>query len=251
MSNSSIRFDVITLFPEMFEIIHTGGVVGRALEKQLFTFNAWNPRDFTTDNRKTVDDRAYGGGPGMVMMVEPLEKTLQTIQAAQSKAGPVVLLSPQGKTFHQDMAADLLNHEQITLVCGRYEAVDQRFIDRNVNLEISLGDFVLSGGEIAAMAIIDTMARLIPGVLGDKDSALQDSFMDGLLDHPHYTRPENYENSLVPGVLLGGNHAIIEGWRREQSLLATQKSRPDLIEAARKKGLLSKKDELFLKSVGT
>ncbi len=251
MSDSSLRFDVVTIFPEMFEIIHAGGVVGRALEKQLFTFNTWNPRDFTTDNRKTVDDRAYGGGPGMVMMVEPLEKALSAIKQAHAKAGLVVLLSPQGTTFNQEMALDLLNNEQITLVCGRYEAVDQRFIDRNVDLEISLGDFVLSGGEIAAMAIIDAMARLIPGVLGDKDSALQDSFMDGLLDHPHYTRPENYENSLVPGVLLGGNHAIIEGWRREQSLLATQKSRPDLIEVARKKGLLSKKDELFLKSIRT
>ena len=241
----------MTIFPEMFDIIHAGGVVGRALEKQLFKLNTWNPRDYTTDNRKTVDDRAYGGGPGMVMMVEPLEKTLQAIKALQGNAGLVVLLSPQGKVFNQDLAQDLLSHEQITMICGRYEAVDQRFIDRNVDLEISLGDFVLSGGEIAAMAIIDTMARLIPGVLGDKDSALQDSFMEGLLDHPHYTRPENYENSFVPGVLLGGNHAIIEDWRREQSLLATQKSRPDLIEVARKKGLLSKKDELFLKSIGT
>jgi tRNA (guanine37-N1)-methyltransferase len=249
--NQSIRFDVMTIFPEMFDIIHAGGVVGRALEKQLFKLNTWNPRDYTTDNRKTVDDRAYGGGPGMVMMVEPLEKTLQAIKALQGNAGLVVLLSPQGKVFNQDLAQDLLSHEQITMICGRYEAVDQRFIDRNVDLEISLGDFVLSGGEIAAMAIIDTMARLIPGVLGDKDSALQDSFMEGLLDHPHYTRPENYENSFVPGVLLGGNHAIIEDWRREQSLLATQKSRPDLIEVARKKGLLSKKDELFLKSIGT
>jgi tRNA (guanine37-N1)-methyltransferase len=249
--NQSICFDVMTIFPEMFDIIHAGGVVGRALEKQLFKLNTWNPRDYTTDNRKTVDDRAYGGGPGMVMMVEPLEKTLQAIKALQGNAGLVVLLSPQGKVFNQDLAQDLLSHEQITMICGRYEAVDQRFIDRNVDLEISLGDFVLSGGEIAAMAIIDTMARLIPGVLGDKDSALQDSFMEGLLDHPHYTRPENYENSFVPGVLLGGNHAIIEGWRREQSLLATQKSRPDLIEVARKKGLLSKKDELFLKSIGT
>ena len=232
--NQSIRFDVMTIFPEMFDIIHAGGVVGRALEKQLFKLNTWNPRDYTTDNRKTVDDRAYGGGPGMVMMVEPLEKTLQAIKALQGNAGLVVLLSPQGKVFNQDLAQDLLSHEQITMICGRYEAVDQRFIDRNVDLEISLGDFVLSGGEIAAMAIIDTMARLIPGVLGDKDSALQDSFMEGLLDHPHYTRPENYENSFVPGVLLGGNHAIIEDWRREQSLLATQKSRPDLIEVARK-----------------
>ena len=149
------------------------------------------------------------------------------------------------------MATDLLKHEQITMVCGRYEAIDQRFIDNHVDLEISLGDFVLSGGEIPAMAIMDAMVRLIPGVLGDKDSALQDSFMDGLLDCPHYTRPEIYENSAVPGVLLGGNHAIIEGWRREQSLLATQLRRPDLIEAARKKGLLSSKDELFLKNIQT
>lgn len=245
------HFDIITIFPEMFEIIHSGGVVGRALDKQLFELKTWNPRDYTTDNRKTVDDRAYGGGPGMVMMVEPLEKTLAAIKQSHTQVGPVILLSPQGKTFNQQMAADLLQNEQLSFVCGRYEAIDQRFIDRNVDLEISLGDFVLSGGEIAAMAIIDAMVRLIPGVLGDKDSALQDSFMDGLLDCPHYTRPEIYENSVVPGVLLGGNHAIIEGWRREQSLLATQKSRPDLIEAARKKGLLSKKDELFLKQIQT
>jgi len=246
-----MRFDVITIFPEMFQIIHAGGVVGRALDKQLFSLQTWNPRDYTTDNRKTVDDRAYGGGPGMVMMAEPLEKTLQAIHHKQTNPGPVVLLSPQGKTFNQQMAADLLKHEQITMVCGRYEAIDQRFIDKNVDLEISLGDFVLSGGEIPAMAIMDAMVRLIPGVLGDKDSALQDSFMDGLLDCPHYTRPEIYENSAVPGVLLGGNHVIIEGWRREQSLLATQLRRPDLIEAARKKGLLSSKDELFLKNIQT
>jgi tRNA (guanine37-N1)-methyltransferase len=246
-----MRFDVITIFPEMLQIIHAGGVVGRALDKQLFSLQTWNPRDYTTDNRKTVDDRAYGGGPGMVMMAEPLEKTLQAIHHEQTNPGPVVLLSPQGKTFNQQMAADLLKHEQITMVCGRYEAIDQRFIDKNVDLEISLGDFVLSGGEIPAMAIMDAMVRLIPGVLGDKDSALQDSFMDGLLDCPHYTRPEIYENSAVPGVLLGGNHAIIESWRREQSLLATQLRRPDLIEAARKKGLLSCKDELFLKNIQT
>lgn len=244
-----MRFDVISIFPEMFQVIHSGGVVGRALDKQLFELKTWNPRDYTTDNRNTVDDRAYGGGPGMVMMVDPLEKTLQTIKKGQASPGPVILLSPQGKTFNQEMAADLLKNEQITMVCGRYEAVDQRFIDRNVDLEISLGDFVLSGGEIAAMAMIDAMVRLIPGVLGDKDSALQDSFMDGLLDCPHYTRPEIYENSAVPGVLLGGNHAIIEDWRREQSLLATHLRRPDLIEAARKKGLLSSKDELFLKNI--
>ena len=247
-----MRFDVITIFPEMFQIIHAGGVVGRALDKQLFELKTWNPRDYATDNRKTVDDRAYGGGPGMVMMAEPLEKTLKAIHQTQTNAGgPVVLLSPQGKTFNQQMAADLLKHEQITMVCGRYEAIDQRFIDSNVDIEMSLGDFVLSGGEIPAMAIMDAMVRLIPGVLGDKDSALQDSFMDGLLDCPHYTRPEIYENSAVPEVLLGGNHAIIEGWRREQSLLATHLRRPDLIETARKKGLLSSKDELFLKSIQT
>jgi tRNA (guanine37-N1)-methyltransferase len=246
-----MRFDVISIFPEMFQIIHAGGVVGRALDKQIFSLNTWNPRDYTSDNRKTVDERAYGGGPGMVMMAEPLEKTLTAIKKTQSKAGLVVLLSPQGKTFNQQMAGDLLKHEHITMVCGRYEAVDQRFIDRNVDLEISLGDFVLSGGEIAAMAIMDAIVRLIPGVLGDKDSATQDSFMNSLLDCPHYTRPEIYENSAVPGVLLGGNHAIIEGWRREQSLLATHLRRPDLIETARKKGLLSSKDELFLKNVQT
>jgi tRNA (guanine37-N1)-methyltransferase len=246
-----MRFDIVTIFPEMFQVIHSGGVIARALDKQLFTLNTWNPRDYTSDNRKTVDDRAYGGGPGMVMMVEPLEKTLEAIKKSQINQGPVVLLSPQGKTFHQQMATDLLKHQQMTLVCGRYEAVDQRFIDTHVDIEISLGDFVLSGGEIPAMAMIDAMVRLIPGVLGDKDSALQDSFMDGLLDCPHYTRPEIYENLQVPEVLLGGNHAIIEGWRREQSLLATQLRRPDLIEAARKKGLLSSKDELFLKNIQT
>jgi tRNA (guanine37-N1)-methyltransferase len=246
-----MQFDVISIFPEMFQVIHQGGVVGRALEKKIFSLNTWNPRDFTNDSRKTVDDRAYGGGPGMVMMVEPLEKTLLAVKKSHVSAGPVLLLSPQGKTFNQQMALDLLNNPQITMVCGRYEAIDQRFIERNVDIQVSLGDFVLSGGEIPAMAIIDAMVRLIPGVLGDKDSALQDSFMDGLLDCPHFTRPEIYDNLSVPGVLLSGNHAIIEGWRRKQSLLQTQKNRPDLIEMARKKGLLSSTDELFLKNILT
>ena len=241
-----MRFDVVSIFPEMFEIIHQGGVVGRGLQQQLFSLHTWNPRDFTTDQRKTVDDRAYGGGPGMVMMLEPLEKALTSIKDDAKELGPVIFLSPQGKTFNQNMAKELLTHQQVTLICGRYEAVDQRFIERNVDLEISLGDFVLSGGEIAAMAMIDAMARLLPGVLGHANSAIQDSFMNGLLDCPHYTRPENYDNFHVPEVLLSGNHAIIEGWRREQSLLATLKRRPDLIESARKNGLLSAADELFL-----
>ena len=244
-----MRFDVMSIFPEMFEAVHSGGVVGRALEKKRFELNIWNPRNYTSDPRKTVDDRTYGGGPGMVMMVEPLEKTLFAIHADLPKKGPVVLLSPQGQTFHQAMASDLLQYEQLTLVCGRYEAVDERFIQRSVDTQISLGDFVLSGGEIAAMAIIDAMVRLIPKVLGDQDSASQDSFMNGLLDCPHYTRPEIYDDFSVPEVLLGGNHAIIESWRREQSLLATQLSRPDLIEAARKKGLLTDLDERFLKRI--
>ena len=241
-----MRFDVVSIFPEMFEIIHQGGVVGRGLQQQLFSLHTWNPRDFTTDQRKTVDDRAYGGGPGMVMMLEPLEKALTSIKDDAKELGPVIFLSPQGKTFNQNMAKELLTHQQVTLICGRYEVVDQRFIERNVDLEISLGDFVLSGGEIAAMAMIDAMARLLPGVLGHANSAIQDSFMNGLLDCPHYTRPENYDNFHVPEVLLSGNHAIIEGWRREQSLLATLKRRPDLIESARKNGLLSAADELFL-----
>ena len=241
-----MRFDVVSIFPEMFEIIHQGGVVGRGLQQQLFSLHTWNPRDFTTDQRKTVDDRAYGGGPGMVMMLEPLEKALTSIKDDAKELGPVIFLSPQGKTFNQNMAKELLTHQQVTLICGRYEAVDQRFIERNVDLEISLGDFVLSGGEIAAMAMIGAMARLLPGVLGHANSAIQDSFMNGLLDCPHYTRPENYDNFHVPEVLLSGNHAIIEGWRREQSLLATLKRRPDLIESARKNGLLSAADELFL-----
>ena len=241
-----MRFDVVSIFPEMFEIIHQGGVVGRGLQQQLFSLHTWNPRDFTTDQRKTVDDRAYGGGPGMVMMLEPLEKALTSIKDDAKELGPVIFLSPQGKTFNQNMAKELLTHQQVTLICGRYEAVDQRFIERNVDLEISLGDFVLSGGEIAAMAMIDAMARLLPGVLGHANSAIQDSFMNGLLDCPHYTRPENYDNFHVPEVLLSGNHAIIEGWRREQSLLATLKRRPDVIESARKNGLLSAADELFL-----
>lgn len=246
-----MRFDIISIFPEMFQVLRTGGVVGRALERQLFSVQTWNPRDYTEDHRKTVDDRAYGGGPGMVMMVEPLEKTLAAIQKECAQKSLVVLLSPQGKPFHQQLAKELLQTEHITFICGRYEAVDQRFIERNVDLEISLGDFVMSGGEIPAMAIMDAMVRLIPGVLGDKDSALQDSFMAGLLDCPHYTRPEIYDNSAVPGVLLSGNHAIIEGWRREQALLVTQLRRPELIVAARQQGLLSKKDELYLKSIPT
>jgi tRNA (guanine37-N1)-methyltransferase len=245
-----MRFDVVTIFPEMFSAISAWGVTGRAMDQGLASIKTWNPRDFTTDARRTVDDRAYGGGPGMVMMAKPLEDTLDAVAADQgSKKAPVILLSPQGERFNQKMAADILNLEAVTFICGRYEAIDQRLVDRRVDKEISLGDFVVSGGEIPAMAVMDAVIRLIPGALGDADSVAQDSFMDGLLDCYHYTRPENYENLLVPDVLLGGHHAKIADYRRKQSLELTLKRRPDLIDRAREQGLLNSADEAFLASL--
>jgi tRNA (guanine37-N1)-methyltransferase len=248
-----MRFDVVTLFPEMFSALTQWGVTGRACEQSLAGVHLWNPRDFCSDTRKTVDDRAYGGGPGMVMIAKPLEDTLGGIKAAHQssglKSGPVCLLAPQGERFSQKIAGNILDYGNISFICGRYEAVDQRFIDRNVDLQLSIGDFVLSGGEIPAMAIMDAVIRLIPGVLGDGESAVQDSFMNGLLDYPHYTRPEIYENLSVPDVLLGGHHAKIAYWRRQKSLELTFKLRPDLIESARANGLLSREDEQFLRSL--
>jgi len=245
-----MRFDVLTIFPEMFQAITQYGITSRAFSKEILHLKTWNPRDFTSDPRKTVDDRAYGGGPGMVMMVGPLEASLQAVKkdiaSSSNKQGPTVLMSPQGRVFDQDLAKELSQLEQITFVCGRYEAVDQRFIERNVDFELSIGDYVVSGGELPALVVMDSLIRLMPNVLGDANSAQQDSFSEGLLDCPHYTRPENYENFLVPGVLLGGHHGRIEDWRRNEALIATQKSRPDLILVARKKGLLSKKDEKVL-----
>ena len=248
-----MRFDVVSIFPEMFSALTQWGITGRACEQQLASVSLWNPRDFSTDSRKTVDDRAYGGGPGMVMMAKPLEDTVEAIQAKHQllgiPSGPVCLLAPQGKPFSQQIAADILSYGNLTLICGRYEAVDQRFIERKVDLQLSLGDFVLSGGEIPAMAMMDAVIRLIPGTLGDQESAAQDSFMNGLLDYPHYTRPEIVGNLSVPDVLLGGHHAKIMGWRRQQSLALTKRLRPDLIESARAKGLLSQADEQFLHSL--
>ena len=245
-----MRFDVVTLFPEMFSALTQWGVTGRACEQSLASVHLWNPRDFCSDPRKTVDDRAYGGGPGMVMMAKPLEDTVAEIKAAHQsaniKTGPICLLAPQGERFSQKMAADILNLGNLSFICGRYEAVDQRFIDRNVDLQLSMGDFVVSGGELPAMTMMDAVIRLIPGVLGDEDSAAQDSFINGLLDHPHYTRPEIYAEIPVPDVLLGGHHAKILDWRRQESLKLTSKLRPDLIEDARKNGLLSEEDERFL-----
>ena len=242
-----MRFDVVSIFPEMFSAISAWGITGRALEQGLATIKTWNPRDYTTDTRKTVDDRAYGGGPGMVMMAKPLEDTLDAVAQDQgAPKGPVILLSPQGERFNQKIASELLDLRSVTLICGRYEAIDQRLVERRVDREISLGDFVVSGGEIPAMAVMDAVIRMIPGALGDADSAVQDSFMDGLLDCFHYTRPENYENLLVPDVLLGGHHAKIADYRRRQSLELTLKRRPDLIDQARQQGLLSSADEAYL-----
>ncbi|MDY3332012.1 MAG: tRNA (guanosine(37)-N1)-methyltransferase TrmD [Pelistega sp.] len=243
-----MRIDVITLFPEMFSVVSALGVTGRAHQKGLWSLKTWNPRDFTEDVHHTVDDRPYGGGPGMVMLAEPLLKTLQAIKAEHAELGlnhPVYLMSPIGQVFQQSKAQELSQSSGFILLCGRYEGIDQRFIDCYVDAQISLGDFVLSGGEIAALAILDSMVRLLPGVLNTHDSALQDSFhpsQSGLLDSPHYTRPEIFEGVPVPEVLLSGHHKNIARWRREQSLRLSLQYRPDLIEKAKAEQLLSKED---------
>ncbi len=245
-----MQFDVITLFPEMFRALTDWGITSRAAKQQRYTLRSWNPRDFTTDNYRTIDDRPYGGGPGMVMLAKPLEDAIDAAVAAQADAGGtrahVVLMSPQGAPMTHAKVVELAQRPGLVLICGRYEAIDQRLIDRRVDEEISLGDFVLSGGELPAMALIDAVVRLLPGVLGDAQSAVQDSFVNGLLDCPHYTRPEEYEGVRVPEILLGGHHAEIEKWRRRQALANTARKRPDLIESARRQGLLSKADESFL-----
>lgn len=224
-----IRFDVVTLFPEMFAAVARCGVTGRALEAGLWRLATWNPRDFTTDNYRTVDDRPYGGGPGMVMMAEPLERALDAAQAAG--AGPVVYLSPQGARLDHRKVMELAARPAVLLLCGRYEGVDERLIRRRVDEELSLGDFVLSGGEIAAMAVIDAVVRQLPGALGDATSALEESFAGGLLDCPQYTRPEVYRGERVPEVLLSGHHENIRRWRLKQALGRTWLRRPDLLAA--------------------
>jgi len=247
-----MQFDVITLFPEMFAAITQSGVTRRAFEQEKCSLSCWNPRDFTVDKHRTVDDRPYGGGPGMVMMVKPLQDAIAAAKLRQTEQGlsapKVIYLSPQGQPLTHQKVVELGGNTGLILLCGRYEAVDQRLIDACVDEEISLGDFVLSGGELPAMALMDAMIRQLPGVLNDEDSAVQDSFVNGLLDCPHYTRPELHEEVSVPAVLLGGNHADIGQWRREQALKATVIKRPDLITKARKAGLLSKSDEKVLSS---
>jgi tRNA (guanine37-N1)-methyltransferase len=238
-------FNVITLFPEMFEALTQHGITGRAFDNKLASLQLWNPRDFTTDNHKTVDDRPYGGGPGMVMLIEPLEKA---ICAAKEKVGAnakVIHLSPSGNPLMHAKVMELSQEKSLILLASRYEGVDQRLLDAQVDEEISIGDYVLSGGELPAMVLMDAVIRQLPGVLGDADSAVEDSFVDGLLDCPHYTRPEVYKDLEVPEVLLSGNHAKIREWRLKQSLLLTRAKRPDLL-AARP---LTKEEARLLKEV--
>jgi tRNA (guanine37-N1)-methyltransferase len=244
-----MRFDVITLFPELFAPFLTSGVTRRAYESRLVDVRLWNPRDFAEGNYKRVDDRPFGGGPGMVMMAAPLAACLGAIRAERADAAPVVLFSPVGARLDHTAVEGWSSGQGAVLLCGRYEGVDQRFIDRYVDVQLSLGDFVLSGGEIAGMALLDAVARLQPGVLGDGDSHQFDSFnpaLDGLLDCPHYTRPEEWEGARAPAELLSGHHVQIERWRRDRRLEITARNRPDLIQVARTAGKLSKADEAFL-----
>jgi tRNA (guanine37-N1)-methyltransferase len=238
-----IRFDCVTLFPQMFAAVTDYGIARRAREEGRWCLATWNPRDFTTDNHRTVDDRPYGGGPGMVMLAEPLEKAIRAAQGAvQDRPGRVILLSPQGRVLDHSKVVELAGLERIVLVCGRYEAVDERLVRRCVDEELSVGDYVLSGGEIAAMALIDAIVRLLPGALNDAQSATQESFVTGLLDCPHYTRPEAYEGERVPEVLLSGHHAEIERWRVKQALGRTWLRRPDLLA---KRGLSEPEQKLL------
>ncbi|AGF46948.1 tRNA (guanine-N1-)-methyltransferase [Candidatus Kinetoplastibacterium desouzaii TCC079E] len=251
-----MRLDIITLFPEFFDSANNIGVVGRSYKNKIWDLYTWNPRNFTSDKRKNIDDRPYGGGPGMLMKVEPLENTVNHIHEERklsnlSKA-PVILLTPVGKLFTQNLAVKLAKSDGFILVCGRYEGVDKRFIDRCVTLEMSIGDFIISGGEIAALAVIDSIVRLLPGTLNNNKSATNESFSDefsGLLEPYSYTRPENYCGDTVPKVLLSGNHANIDKWKREQSLEITCKRRPDLIKQAIKDGCLSQDDEHLISSI--
>lgn len=251
-----MRFDVITLFPELFEPFLRAGVTRRAYESRQVDVRLWPLRDYAEDNYRRVDDRPYGGGPGMVMLVEPLERAMTAVRAdrAESQTAPVVIhFSPTGRHLDQALVRELATGPGAILLCGRYEGIDQRFLDRHVTMEVSLGDFVLSGGELPALALLDAVTRLQEGVLNDAASHQQDSFSDGLLDCPHYSRPEVLDTpagvQAVPPVLLSGHHADIARWRRERSLALTQQRRPELIEAARREGKLSRKDEAFLASL--
>ena len=244
-----MRFDVLTLFPELFAPFLAAGVSRRAYDSGQVAVRLWNPREYAEGNYRRVDDRPFGGGPGMVMLAEPLARCLSEVRADRDQPAPVILFSPIGRPIDHAEVERWSASEGAILLCGRYEGIDQRFIDTHVDVQLSLGDFVLSGGEIPAMALLDAVARLQPGVLNDAGSHQEDSFnpaLDGLLDCPHYTRPEEWNGLKVPSELLSGHHANIEAWRRRQRLALTAKHRPDLIAAARDAGRLTRADEAFL-----
>jgi tRNA (guanine37-N1)-methyltransferase len=225
-----MRIDVISLFPPMFEAVSSHGITGRAVKNGLLTLRVWNPRDYTEDRHRSVDDRPYGGGPGMVMMIEPLARAVSAARAEQAKTAKVIYLSPQGQRLDHAGVLELSKREGMILLAGRYEGIDERLLETEVDEEWSIGDYVLSGGELAAMVLIDAVTRQLPGALGDEDSAQQDSFVEGLLDCEHYTRPEAYDGWKVPEVLLSGDHEKIRRWRLKRSLGRTWLLRPDLLE---------------------
>jgi tRNA (guanine37-N1)-methyltransferase len=246
-----MRFDVITLFPDLFTPHVTHGVTRRAFESKLVDLRLWPLRDFAApdDPYRRVDDRPYGGGPGMVMLADPLTRALDAVRGDRNDDAAVISFTPAGRRIDQALVRGLAVGAGAVLLCGRYEGIDQRLIDRHVTLELSLGDFVLSGGEIAALALLDAVARLQPGVLNDEQSHLQESFENGLLEGPQFSRPEVFEGVSVPPVLLSGHHGEIARWRRERALELTARRRPDLIEAARAAGVLSTADERYLASL--
>ena len=244
-----IRFDAITLFPEMFAAVSASGITSRALEKGLWQLQTWNPRDFTTDNYRTIDDRPYGGGPGMVMLAEPLEKAIDAVR--KDGGGRVIYLSPQGAKLDHQKVMSLAKEPAVTLLCGRYEGIDERLVAKCVDEELSVGDYVLSGGELAAMVLIDAVVRQLPGALGDGQSAVEESFAAGLLDCPQYTRPEVWSGEGIPEVLMSGHHEQIRRWRLKQALARTLQRRPDLVKerdlTVEEKALL----EEFQRTIGT
>lgn len=249
-----MNITLITLFPEMLDLVKDHGVTGRAQSSGRVTLRSINPRDFAPEPHKSVDDRPYGGGPGMVMQIQPLEAALERAQRELRGNTRTVILSPEGRRLTSQVAREYVDLDGLILVCGRYEGIDQRFYDASQADVISLGDFVLSGGELAALAMVDAVVRLLPGVLGHEDSASQDSFWSGLLDYPHYTRPESYEGRRVPDVLLSGDHGAIERWRLKQALGRTWRLRPDLLEARalspREKALLEEYQLEFEQNMG-
>ena len=235
-----MKINILTLFPEMFSGFFDESIMKRAIDNKLIEVNIVNIRDYANDKHQIVDDSPFGGGPGMLLKIEPLSKALESL-----KHSKIIYTSPQGKTFNQNIAKELFKEEEITIIAGRYEGIDERVIEEFVDMEISIGDYVLTGGEIPAMAIIDAVSRLIPGVLGNKASYEEDSFYNGLLDHPQYTRPAIYKNKKVPDILLSGNHAKIEEWRLKKSLERTKERRPDLLE----KRKFTKKEMILLKEI--